>query len=625
MLILSEEFALENFITPRPEKEEIKIEISENITDYCDGRYPVIYPGENIEIYRGDSRIDSPELITKSTTLTYDLPEDEGKKELNLEVSEDEMEAFIEVDLQPARRYELLIEEERKGILIDAQPTTEKFGEEMRVTEEEIKIKLAEAGIFFGLKKEKIKRIASGDLRGKTTVAEGKYPEEGEPARIEKVFSAASESKEETDESEKVDHYRNIIASILPGEVIAEKVKPAPGKPGRTVRGKKLPAGEGKDIKLTAGKNVTLSADGKEAISLLVGRPELEEKKNEIIVRVLPQYIITGDVDKQEGRVEFDGDLIIEGGVKDFFGARARGEVLIKKNVNNGNIQARQSIYVGGNVVGSEITAGRAEKFNQNKLRAEKLFLRLKGFFESYFESLTSAAEEKKLVNLSLLRQEIMEKKQIRGAIIELSRLFRETASEELSSLPCGEARMNWLEEFIFGTDKFDSDRARNKLREILDELRNCEIRSKSQENGSIILRQTQNSCISAARDIIIMREGSYISRLRADNNIVLKQKNSFFKSGRASAGGWFLSGRAGVPMSQTLIKVGKGAIIKEVSGSVTVRSWADKKTIDDGRKAVHLEVNQDGKLEEKTWQGWVKSVERMLAEEKAVKKWGQL
>ncbi len=625
MIILSEDFALEKFITPRPDEEEILIEISEDITDHCDGRYPVIYPGENIVLYRGDSRIDSPELITKSTTLTYDLPENDGKKELNLEISEDEMKAFLEVDLQPARRYELLIEEERKGILIDAQPTIEKSFEGMEVTEEEIKRKLADAGVFLGLKRDKIKKIASGDLRGKTTVAEGKYPEEGEPARIKKVFSDVSESREERDENGKVDHYRNIIASILPGEVIVEKVELAPGKPGRTVTGKKLPASEGKDIKLTAGENVTLNVDSTKAISMIVGRPDLEEKKDEIIVRVLPQYIITGDIDKQEGKVEFEGDLIVEGGIKDFFGARTRGEVLIKKNVNNGNIQAGQSIYIGGNVVGSEITAGRAEEFNQNKLRAEKLFLRLKEFFESYFEDLNSAEGEKKRVVLSSLKQEIMEKKQVRGAIIELSRLFRETDSEELSSLPCGEARMNWLEEFIFGTDKFDSDRARDKLRGIFDELRDCEIRSKNHENGSIILRQTQNSCLSASRDIIIMGEGSYISRLQADNNIVLKQKNSFFKSGRASAGGWFLSGRAGVPMSQTLIRVGKGAIIKEVTGTVTVKSWADKKTINDGRKAVHLEVDQDGRFEEKTWKGWVESVERMLAGEKVINKWAQL
>ena len=70
---------------------------------------------------------------------------------------------------------------------------------------------------------------------------------------------------------------------------------------------------------LVASKNVNLSPDGLKAIALKSGQPKIRKKENEVIVKVVKQYILEGDIDKNTGNIKYEGDLLVKGNIKDYF------------------------------------------------------------------------------------------------------------------------------------------------------------------------------------------------------------------------------------------------------------------------------------------------------------------
>ncbi len=621
---LSQEFNLDEIVEIHSEEQKIVFDMDES----CCDRYPIVLPGKNLTLYHDNERINSPELITENIVLHYELPEEEARKEIDLEITENELKAYIEISFQPAKHYELIFEETRDGILIEGREHQKEDEENIQITEKEIKKILGDGGVFYGINEEKIDEIVSRGKQGKFLVAEGKYPEEGMDAHIEERLPSRNHNKDDVLKSDKIDHYRNIIGSILPGEVVAEKIKLVEGKPGKTVTGKEIPPPQVKDIKLTPGENIQLSEDGLKAISLIAGRPEIIEKNSEVIVKVLHQYIISGDLDKNEGSVEFKGDLIVKGNIQDYFGAKTEGNIFVKKNVNNGDLQAGQNVFIGGNVVGTEIHAGTTGQFDQKQLKTEKLFNEMHQFYQQRFQDLfarRNSGNFKIKKELNKLRQVMIENKEFKDSVMELNVLMKNIEKSNNGNVyPCNKAQIEWLKNFILGIESFERKEVNQKLQRIIKSLKLWQnIERNYNDAGSNIISQVQNSEISATQDIVVMGKGSYNSDLQAEQSIILKRQNSFFKGGTAIAGGWFIAGRAGVPMSKTFVRVGEGIAVKNVKGPLTVKSWRDKKTIKE-RKALFMEVDQEGKLEEKTWRGWMNFVENLLNED-LVEKWKQL
>ncbi|MAG13893.1 MAG: polymerase [Spirochaetales bacterium] len=181
-------------------------------------------------------------------------------------------------------------------------------------------------------------------------VAEGTYPKDGKDAKILYNFEFDRSKIKLKEKNGKVDFKEmNLVQNVVEGQILAKKVQREQGSAGRTVSGKLLPAKDGKDVEIGAGKNVELSDDRMSVKSTLNGQVILNAGK----INVEPIYVVQGDVNlKTGGNVIFLGTVFVKGSVADGFKVKASGNIEIMGNVGKAVLDAEGDIIVHQGITG---------------------------------------------------------------------------------------------------------------------------------------------------------------------------------------------------------------------------------------------------------------------------------
>ncbi len=244
-----------------------------------------------------------------------------------IQVSPDEMKAFITIN------------------------KPDKFG---RVLEtEEVVAGLKSKNVFFGIKDKVIAESIENELYGMPLlVAEGDIPVEGRDADIKYHFKTSTDDvKFAMADDGTIDfHKLDIFQSVVVGQVLASKMLPTRGKAGKTVTGRVIPARDGKDMKLLPGKNCHISEDGLQIISDINGQVVFKNGR----INVEPILEITGDVDLTTGDINFPGNVIIFGNVKDTFKVYSGGNIEVKGNIEKAEVVAEGNIIVRQGIQGKD-------------------------------------------------------------------------------------------------------------------------------------------------------------------------------------------------------------------------------------------------------------------------------
>ncbi|NCC80680.1 MAG: DUF342 domain-containing protein [Clostridia bacterium] len=165
----------------------------------------------------------------------------------------------------------------------------------------------------------------------------------GKDAEIIYHFANVGPAKPKLLEDGRADFYNtNVIENVKKGQVIIEKKPPTTGVPGLTVKGKAIHAMDGKNKKLPIGKNIEHSSDGFKAIATIDGM--LSTARNR--VSILPIFEVNGDVDFSTGNIEFVGNVIVKGSVKNGFMIKSGGDVHVYGIVEGGSIEAEGNIFI---------------------------------------------------------------------------------------------------------------------------------------------------------------------------------------------------------------------------------------------------------------------------------------
>lgn len=212
---------------------------------------------------------------------------------------------------------------------------------------------LSKEKVSFGIKEEIVSQICENpeSLHYPVTIAEGIQPKAGMDAYL------LSEVKNDKTERREKFNFRKVlqIPSVSNGQLLASIIPPTPGTDGKDVFGNRIPANNGKPLKIRPGKNVILNdskfystADGQ--LSLLNS-----------IVSVNPVFEVNGDIDLKTGNVEFIGNVIVRGNVPSGYEIKAGGDVRIFGLVETANIDAGGNIIISGGISGGNkgiISAG---------------------------------------------------------------------------------------------------------------------------------------------------------------------------------------------------------------------------------------------------------------------------
>ncbi len=220
----------------------------------------------------------------------------------------------------------------------------------------EINRLLKENGVVYGVNNENIeKAIYEGMFGIPVEVATWTPPEPGKDAKINYYVSLGNKSLFEVAfQKDNIDFHKIAsIENVVKGQVLASKDPPTRGIPGKTVRGKIIPTTDGKDVSLQsiAGKNVEVSADGLELIAKEHGQVVFKQEK----IHVEPVLEIQSDVSTETGDIDFVGNVVVKGSVRDTFKVKAGGNIDIWGTVEKAEVIGDGNIIVRTGIQGKEL------------------------------------------------------------------------------------------------------------------------------------------------------------------------------------------------------------------------------------------------------------------------------
>lgn len=202
-------------------------------------------------------------------------------------------------------------------------------------------------------------------------VARGQIQTAGKDASIRYFFDTNNDSRPELKEDGSVDFFKlNTLHHCTQGQVLAEITPEVKGQDGIDVFGAVSPAREVHKAVFSYGKNLEVSPDGLQLLSMVDGHTKLIDGT----VFVSDVYTVE-DVSTATGNIEYHGNVEVRGNVCENFSIRTDGDVFVKGVVEGAVIEAGGDIVIargmhgqnkgnlkaGGNVIAKFISAAAVE------------------------------------------------------------------------------------------------------------------------------------------------------------------------------------------------------------------------------------------------------------------------
>jgi uncharacterized protein (DUF342 family) len=185
------------------------------------------------------------------------------------------------------------------------------------------------------------------------TVAIGLPPTHGKDGFVNVLFGESNEqSRRPTEREDGSVDYKDVtqLANVKVGQLIAERVPPQPGIPGKAVTGEDITPKEGKEAHFKIGKNVVVNPEKTAMYAALNG---LVTKTDKDKVNVFPVFEVNGDVDYNIGNIDFVGTVVIRGNILTGFRVKASGDIRVTGGIEGAEVESDGSIEISGGVIGS--------------------------------------------------------------------------------------------------------------------------------------------------------------------------------------------------------------------------------------------------------------------------------
>lgn len=202
-------------------------------------------------------------------------------------------------------------------------------------------------------------------------VARGQKQTAGRDALITYHFDINNNSRPELHEDGSVDFFKlNMLHQCTKGQVLAEIIPEEKGQDGIDVFGRVTPARAVKKIAFAHGRNLEISPDGRQLISMVNGHVSLVNGT----VFVSDVYSVE-DVSTATGNIEYNSDVEVRGNVCENFSIKTEGNVFVQGVVEGAVIEAGGDIIIargmhgqnkgrlkaGGNIIAKFISAATVE------------------------------------------------------------------------------------------------------------------------------------------------------------------------------------------------------------------------------------------------------------------------
>ncbi|EKQ51158.1 MULTISPECIES: FapA family protein [unclassified Clostridium] len=524
--------------------------------------------------------------VTAEDKIEYKFEENEPVRNVNISITTDRMEAYINIETIPAHVYKLADQEYHKNLTLVKKKVEDKYP--AKYTSSELRELLKNKGIRYGIIEEELEALCVEHNANNVLIAKGLPVQDDIPDEIKLEFTESLElNYKETDE--RVD-YRNrfLISNVNVGDVIARIIPGKLGNDGQDVLGMLIKKKPAKKTVVKVGDGCKL--ENNEVIATTEGKPAF--KANTFTVNKLYKV---DQVDLKSGNIDFVGNVEVVGAVLEAMEVKAGNELHVGKNVESAVLRASGEVIISGNILNSTVTAG-CENVERRQYFDHLVNLK------SIIEDLASSVQQVKENNLLGQRQdgEII-KILIENKFKSLPQISRSILNYNMSlGIQHSELTSFIINKLLgLGPLKIKNYKELVEFAEILNEEID-EIEALIVVPTNIYLGYAQGSTIEASGSVFITGKGQYTSNIIALNNIEFIGENSVCRGGTLSAGceikAKTVGSTAGVG---TILKVPKkGRITADIVYNNTIFCFGEKQImLEVSSKNVEAYVDKDGEI----------------------------
>ncbi len=273
--------------------------------------------------------------------------------------------------------------------------------------------------------------------------------------------------------------------------------------------------------------------EGVKVVAIEAGRPQFQIRGMMAKVSIMDKLYHQQDVDITTGNIRFTGDVEVTGNVEEGMEVAAEGDILLQQNVNMAKITAGNSLVIKGNVIGSEIIAGKS-----NLLIAEcahllgEMIVQMKLIIvavEQLYRTSAFKTTDIQKIGLSSLLKILLESKF--KSFPALVKQFHEKTREGKNVLDeewLNFANRLYLSFFTIHPGELKGIEDLVRIKQKLEEFHHFSMMPPD-PNSSIHLPYALNSKIYCSGDVIINGQGCYNTKIHAGGELKL---NGFMRGG---------------------------------------------------------------------------------------------
>lgn len=247
----------------------------------------------------------------------------EVRKDINIRISHDEMEAFL---------------------------TLSPLAEGLDYKKSEVMSALYDKGVKFGIDEDRIDTLIREREYGREVlIAQGTMPQDGVDGFFQYNFNVDFSGKPKIRPDGSVDYWSiHAVETVEAGQVIAVYHEPIPGNNGMNVYGKVITCKRGRPLPPLTGKGFEHSEDNRTYTASITGKIDYNNNR----IQILPIYEIYGNVDLTTGNIDFRGDVLVHGNVTSGTCITATGSVTIDGTAEACRIEAGKDVILRGGFLG---------------------------------------------------------------------------------------------------------------------------------------------------------------------------------------------------------------------------------------------------------------------------------
>jgi uncharacterized protein (DUF342 family)/DNA-binding response OmpR family regulator len=184
-------------------------------------------------------------------------------------------------------------------------------------------------------------------------VARGKAPVTSEDGRIKFHFENDFTNPGKLQSDGTIDFRdRGAIPYVHKGDLLAEKKPAKEGKEGMDVFGNPILVEEALDPVFIFGSGTEITKEELTIYAAIEGQPHVDAMGN---ITVNPELMIKGDVDFETGNIDFNGNIIVKGIVKEGF--TVKGISLTAQEIEGATIELSGDLYISAGITETTITS----------------------------------------------------------------------------------------------------------------------------------------------------------------------------------------------------------------------------------------------------------------------------